>query len=82
MVKLLRSKNKNMEEKSLGETRVRIEFNPAKNSEVDQLKQKSAELINIVSASETKNGEHARLKALAMTAFEEGAMWAVKAATI
>ena len=54
---------------------------------VDQLKQKSAELINLCAAKsrmiEGKLGsEEHRLWALAMTSYEEAAMWAVKAATI
>lgn len=69
---------------TIGEQRVRTEFNPDKNSVVDQIKQKSAELINLVNDIE-KNGnvspELARLKSLAMTGYEEAAMWAVKAAT-
>lgn len=78
-------------EKSLGEKRVRVEFNPDKNSAVDVIKQKSAELINAVSAltkatedtpeGKLQQGEFIRLKSLALTAYEEAAMWAVKAAT-
>lgn len=34
--------------KSLGERRARIEFNPSKNTTVDLIKQKSAELINLL----------------------------------
>ena len=70
--------------KTLGEARVRTEFNPANNGLVDQIKQKSAELIDLVSTipdgSEAPK-EAGRLKALAMTGYEESAMWAVKAAT-
>lgn len=80
-----------MEQKlSLGEQRVRTSFNPSNDGLVDQIKQKSAELINLVNGindtvtSETGvyvNGEIRRLKALAQTEYESGAMWAVKAAT-
>ncbi len=62
---------------SLGEERVRTSFNPANNSTVDQIKQKTAELINLVN----ENGKDKRLSAMAMTSFEEAAMWAVKSAT-
>jgi hypothetical protein len=52
---------------------------------VDQIKQKSAELINIVDElfgeAGAPNPEAKRLQAIAMTAIEEAAMWAVKAAT-
>lgn len=73
-----------MESKTLGEKRVRTEFNPANSSVVDQLKQKSAELINLCSTiktDEVNSAEVGRLVALAQTAYEQGAMWAVKAAT-
>ena len=67
-----------MENKTVGEQRVRTEFNPSLNSTVDQIKQKAAELINICEGLKVKDG---RLASLAQTAFEEAAMWAVKAAT-
>jgi hypothetical protein len=63
---------------SIGEARVRTTFNPSASSTVDQIKQKSAELINL--CEELKKGD-ARLASLAQTAYEEAAMWAVKAAT-
>jgi hypothetical protein len=69
---------------SLGEDRVRTKFNPSNNSLVDQLKQKSAELIDLCEkgkANGSADGEHQRLWALAQTHFEDAAMWAVKAAT-
>ena len=65
-------------EKTLGELRVRTEFNPSKDSSVDVIKQKTAELINLVDALQTADR---RLVSLAQTAYEEAAMWAVKAAT-
>lgn len=70
-------------EKTVGEKRVRTEFNPSKEVEgigkqVQELKQKAAELINMCEDLKSKD---ARLAALAQTCFEEGAMWAVKAAT-
>ena len=78
--------NKN---KTLGEKRVRTDFNTTKSSLVDVLKEKSAELINIINRSseneewdEKTRGEWKRLKSLAMTSVEEASMWAVKAATI
>ena len=63
---------------SLGEDRVRTKFNPAGNGSVDQIKQKSAELIDLC---EGLKAQDPRLAALAQTAYEEAAMWAVKAAT-
>ncbi len=65
-------------EKTIGEQRVRTEFNPASSGVVDQIKQKSAELINLCEELKAKDG---RLASIAQTAYEEAAMWAVKAAT-
>ncbi|WBT37114.1 Acb2/Tad1 domain-containing protein [Hyphomicrobium sp. DMF-1] len=70
---------------TLGEQRVRISFNPA-NAErggevadrVREIKVKSAELIDLCEALKP---EDPRLASLAQTAYEEAAMWAVKAAT-
>lgn len=73
---------------SIGELRVRTTFNPSTLGVVDAIKQKSAELINLISdlpqtfTEAGKNGELARLKALALTNIENGAMWGVKAATV
>lgn len=63
---------------TIGEKRVRVQFNPSANSTVDQIKQKSAELINICDDLKDKDP---RLAALAQTSYEEAAMWAVKLAT-
>jgi hypothetical protein len=75
-----------MSAKTIGEIRVTTDFNPAQSDAVSQIKQKTAELINLVnsiekSPSEPGANEYGRLKSLAMTAYEEAAMWAVKAAT-
>lgn len=64
--------------KSLGEERVRTEFNPANNGLVDQIKQKSAELINLINGLETTDK---RSIAIALTEIETGCMYGVKAAT-
>ena len=72
---------------SLGEDRVRINFNPPSNSRVLQIKQKSAELIDLCqemwveAANDPKGDEKARLVRLAQTHYEDAAMWATKAAT-
>lgn len=63
---------------SVGEQRVRTSFNPSANSIVDQIKTQSAMLINLVEQVKHKDP---RLAAIAQTAYEEAAMWAVKAAT-
>lgn len=67
-----------MSEKTVGETRVRTDFNVSGADVVTQIKQKSAELIDLCEGLKAKDG---RLAWLAQTSYEEAAMWAVKAAT-
>lgn len=62
-----------------GIARVRLDFNPSNNPQVDYIKRMSAELINYCE-SELKDKDP-RLAALAQTAYEEACMSAVKAAT-
>jgi hypothetical protein len=73
---------------TLGEYRVGITFNPGGNDMVNQIKRAAADLIDLVASIEVPDdpaklnpSEVARLKALAMTHIEDGAMWAVKSAT-
>ena len=66
---------------SLGEYRVGISFNPGKDPLVDRIKQEAADLIDMINEMQGDDSEVKRLKALAMTHIEDGAMWAVKAAT-
>jgi hypothetical protein len=63
---------------TIGEQRVRTQFNPDKNAVVDQIKQKTAELINLC---ETLKDKDARSASIAQTEYESAAHWAVKAAT-
>jgi len=62
---------------TIGESRVRVGFNPSRDYQVSQIKSKEADLIDLC---EDLKAKEPRLAALAQTAFEEGAMWAVKAA--
>lgn len=78
----------NQNEKSIGEKRVRVDFNPSVGtvaSTVGDFKVKTAYLINNLESLKpegvTLPGEQLRLISLAQTAYEEAAMWAVKAAT-
>ena len=67
-----------------GEYRVGITFNPSNDDMVGKIKRAAADLIDLIEGIRPSTGadeETARLKALAMTAIEDGAMWAVKAAT-
>ena len=63
---------------TIGGERVRIAFNPSTENVVDEIKAKTAELIDLVEEIKPKDP---RLAALAQTAYEEAAMWAVKCAT-
>lgn len=73
---------------TLGEDRVRVKFNPSADGLVDQIKQKTAELIDICEeykqrnpATTSTNPEVNRLLSLAQTHYEDAAMWGVKALT-
>ena len=64
-----------------GEKRVVAKFNPNEDAFVAQIKRSAAELIDMTEVIDNTNSQTGRWKSLAMTAFEEGAMYAVKAAT-
>ena len=64
-----------------GEYKVGIDFNPSGDDTVNRIKRSAADLIDLVDGIIGSEGEVARLKSLACTAIEEGAMWGVKAAT-
>lgn len=69
-------------ELTIGEKRVRTSFNVSNDNFVDRIKQESASLINqLDSLKDSAEPEKLRLISLAQTAYEEAAMWAVKAAT-
>jgi hypothetical protein len=70
-------------EPTLGEQRVRINFNPGDKTLVDQIKRMTADLIDLCHEQQdsSDNMEVHRCYALAMTHFEDAAMWAVKGAT-
>lgn len=71
---------------TLGQKRVKADFNPDKNEIVDQIKNRSAELIDLIegmrsagSQEEKVSGERHRLIAIAQTEIETACMYAVKA---
>jgi hypothetical protein len=72
---------------TIGEDRVRIKFNPSASPVVDQIKQKTAELIDICETLKLAaqqagaQSEVIRLCATAQTNYEGACHWAVKAAT-
>ena len=63
---------------SIGAQRVREDFNPSKEDMVTKIKRYTADLIDLC---EDLKHLDPRLASLAQTAYEEAAMWAVKAAT-
>lgn len=75
--------------KTLGEFRVRTEFNPSNDGLVDKLKQASAAYVDLVNSINVPTredegvlrGEIERWKSLAKTEIESASHWAVKAAT-
>lgn len=85
------TENQNLNRPSVGESRVRTKFNPSSSGLVDSIKQDTASMINLCETGKHQydgNGlidphksEIMRLWSLAQTAYEEAAMWAVKAAT-
>lgn len=73
-----------------GEYRVGITFNPSGDDRVTNIKNAAALLIDLIedipggevgTVMSAQGDEIRRLRALAQTAAEEAAMWAVKAAT-
>jgi hypothetical protein len=65
---------------TLGEQRVRLAFNPGERGDVHDIKKMTAVLIDYCEMLKTW-GKDPRSVDLAQTAYEEAAMWAVKAAT-
>ena len=67
---------------TLGNKRVRTDFNVSGNPSISEIKMRMAHFIDYVDdLDSTGNGEIARLKALAITNAELASMWAVKAFT-
>lgn len=74
-----------MPEQTDGEYRVGVSFNPSANPLVDEIKKKTAELIDLCLGIADVNGAGAvageREAYEACSFYETAAMWAVKAAT-
>lgn len=71
-----------MSEQTIGQRRVRVSFNPYKDSLVDKINGYTAILIDM--AEELKKSddpEMSRCAAIAQTHYEDAVHWAVKAAT-
>ena len=70
--------------KTIGEERVRVDFNPSNDATVHVLKERTAHLINLVdevARDPQAPDELVRLCAVAMERYEDACHWAVKAAT-
>ncbi len=65
---------------TLGQKRVKAEFNPSKDGLVDQIKNKSAELIDLIETARTEgcSGEKHRVLSKAQTDVETACMYGVK----
>lgn len=70
-------------EKTIGQQRVRVDFNPSEKGDVYHVKIKTAELITLLRDLTTldMSGEQVRLFRKAQDEYESAAMWAVKALT-
>ena len=70
-----------VERKSLGEERIRINLSKSHAGDVNIAKERIAGLINLVNSVEQKGSEHGRLKSIALTELESASMWITKALT-
>lgn len=68
-------------EQTLGQKRVKAEFNPSKTDNVDLIKNKSAELIDLLESmiTDESTSEKIRLIRIAQTDIETACMYGVKA---
>ena len=67
-------------DQTLGQKRVKAEFNPAKNDTVDQIKNKAAELIDLLEGMRGDgSSEKQRSISIAQTDIETACMYGVKA---
>ena len=65
-----------------GEKAVGLTFNPSKNLEVDDIKRKFADIIDVLHDSiDSNNTERTRMLKIAITEAQSSQMWAVKAIT-
>lgn len=65
-------------ELTFGEKTVRSQFNPSNVGNVNFFKDETAKILNVI---DENRGLDPRLAAIAITAYEEACMWAVKLAT-
>lgn len=70
-----------VKQKSLGEKRIRIDLSESQIGDAGAAKERIAGLINLIDKMEQKDGEHGRLKSIAITELENASMWITKAFT-
>lgn len=72
-----------MAELTFGQKAVRASFNPSKNSMIDAVKQKYADVIDLLNEARdfADNPNVKRVASVAITEAETACMWAVKALT-
>lgn len=71
-----------MPKQTYGEYLVGLSFNPSGSPEVDMVKQTTADMIDALEElSKSRDTPGAREASIAITNFEQAAMWAVKAFT-
>lgn len=69
-------------EQTFGQKAVGLSFNPSGDQRVNELKQKYADIIDILNDMRgTERNEMARLASIAITEAQGAQMWAAKAAT-
>ena len=77
---------KRKDDKGIGDLRTRTDFNPSSDELIQEIKDKTAELITLMNDlplwDNVNYGEQLRLRKLAQTAFEEASMWGVKAVAL
>lgn len=66
--------------RTLGQRRIDVDFSPSDDGRIRMIKVMAADLIDAIDAIPAEGTDTRRCQAVAMTAIEDGAMWAVKAA--
>lgn len=70
-----------MPEETYGQKRARTQFNPTNDPQLDLIKQKSAEIIDLLEVIRNNNPDRNISISSAQSSFEVGVMWSEKAVT-
>lgn len=73
----------NKDDLTFGERACGVSFNPGGNPDVNKIKDKFAEIVDLLNdyRNDTASGEEARMLSIAITETQTAQMWAVKAVT-